>query len=208
MLQNFSNPMPVGAAVLTEVSASIRTGAVEHSPHPSVDDMGGSSSHRCFAEESYHVEVRQTSVDPNLNNGGDGISTRRKSSIVEKEPVPREPRLQFELGLLPRITNDALAANCQCYILHPDKGDKIVAEGRIGGCWKSPSQKFGNLCSEGHQMVQIHRILVPNLPLIFVEERQPFTMLEHALVKPSGSSVYVKWHSRLLHKKNKRVPPK
>ena len=99
--------------------------------------------------------------------------------------------MRFDLGMLPRIMSTPLAAKCFCYVLHPDKRDTIVAEGRTGGSWKSHSAKFGSLCSEGEQMVQIHKILVPNLPLIFVEDRQPFTLLEHALMKPSRSSVYI-----------------
>ena len=50
-------------------------------------------------------------------------------------------------------------------------------------------------------MVQIHRIIKPGLPLIFNEARQPFTTMDQALVKPFGSTVYVKWYTRLLHRK-------
>ena len=39
LLQNFTNSLPVGAVVSIEVSASIRTTAVEHSPHPSVETI-------------------------------------------------------------------------------------------------------------------------------------------------------------------------
>ncbi|KAG0595081.1 hypothetical protein M758_UG137600 [Ceratodon purpureus] len=90
-----------------------------------------------------------------------------------------------------------------CFILHLDKGDTVVAEGRTSGSWKCKSQKLGHLCKDGEKMVQIHKVIVPNLPLIFIEERQPFTLMDHALVKPCRSSVYVKWHSRLLISKKK-----
>lgn len=120
--------------------------------------------------------------------------------------APRQPREKFSVGLLPRITSNAIAVNSLCFILHPDHGDTVVAEGRAGASWKAPSGKFGNMCREGQQMVQIHKIIVPNLPLPIMEDRQPFTILEHALVKPSGSSVYVKWESRLLIKKLKNRP--
>ena len=55
-------------------------------------------------------------------------------------------------------------------------------------------------------MVQIHQILVPGLPVIFTKERHALAMLDEALVKPSGSSVYVKWQSCLLWKKKKAIP--
>ncbi|KAG0573342.1 hypothetical protein KC19_VG169900 [Ceratodon purpureus] len=103
--------------------------------------------------------------------------------------------------MLPRTPSGPIAANTYCYVLHPDHGDKIVAEGRTGGSWKSPSQKYGNLCKEGEQMLQIHRIVVPNLPLLFIEERQPFRVMEHALVKSSGSIIHVKWLTKLLWRK-------
>ena len=53
------------------------------------------------------------------------------------------------------------------------------------------------------QMVQVHRINVPNLPLIYIEDRQPYRILDDALVKKSSSSIYVKWETRLLWKKTK-----
>ena len=40
-------------------------------------------------------------------------------------------------------------------------------------------------------MVQIHKVeVIPNVPLTFVEDRQPFATMDHALVKPYGSKVY------------------
>ncbi|KAG0575081.1 hypothetical protein KC19_VG316500 [Ceratodon purpureus] len=101
---------------------------------------------------------------------------------------------------------EAIAANTSCYVLHPEHGDTIIAEGRIGGSWKSPSGRYGSLCAEGEHMVQLHRIVVSNLPLLFVKQRQPFTLMGHALVKPKGSNVYVRWLSKLLWQKNLKLP--
>ena len=202
VLQNFTNRMPVGAAVSHDVSASIRTAGAYHSPHASIDNMSAYSE-----KERGHVAGGTTSE---LHTSPaheapitDGVSTRRMTNMQEIAHPVRAPRMRYPLNPLPRLSSNPLAANCFCYVQHPEKGDTIVAEGRTGGSWKSHSAKFGKFCSEGEQMVQIHKILVPNLPLIFVEDRQPFTLLEHALVKPSGSSVYIKWHSRLLRKKGK-----
>ncbi|KAG0573626.1 hypothetical protein KC19_VG194700 [Ceratodon purpureus] len=129
------------------------------------------------------------------------------ATLTEKAPTARGPRQRFEYRLLPRVTSGPIAANKQVYILHPDFADIIVAEGRSGGSWKSQSAKFGKMCEEGQQIVQIHKIIKPNVPLIFIEERQPFMVLEHALVKPHGSSVYMKWLSNLLQAKPKTVSP-
>ena len=180
---------------------------MEHSPHQSVDTINRSEFVRrpvpgCEVPGTDRLTTQDGSTDRAL----DGVNTRRMASMVEQELPVRPPRPRFDLGLLPRITSNALSANRLCFILHPNSGDTIVAEGRTGGSWKSPSQKFGLLCAEGQQMVQIHRILVPNLPLIFIEERQPFTLMDHAVVKPSGSSVYVKWNTQLLWKKPKNSP--
>ena len=208
LLQNFTNHMPVGGAVSAEVSASIRTAGADHSPHPSI----GNSVQYTTSDQRPLVNpppIREPVVRSNETGPSpDGVSTRRQLREEESAEPVRGPRPRFELGLSPRITDNPVAANCQCFILHPDKYLTIVAEGRTGGSWKSPSQKLGNLCHEGEQMVQVHKIIVPNLRLLFIEERQPFTLLDHALVKSSGSSVYVKWKSNLLVKKAKACQAK
>ena len=148
------------------------------------------------------------SVEPNSNTAPDGVTTRGMTAVAENMPPRRAPRMKFPMVILPRLTTDPLAANNLCYVLHPDQGSTVVAEGRTGGSWKCRSGKFGKLCSEGQQMVRIHKVLVPNLPLIFIEDRQPFSLLDHALVKASGSNVYIKWQTRLLLKKKKTSVPK
>ena len=193
LLQNFCNNMPIGAAVSTDIS--VDTGTTSHGLSPQsgrvdserINMLAGPTG--CFASND---------PAPVIDNSLPKVTTRRMVSTTEKEAAPRGPRPRFELTLQPRITSGPIAANALCYILHPDHGNTIVAEGRTGGSWKSPSQKYGSLCSEGEQMVQIHKILKQNLPLPIIEDRVPFTTMDQALVKPSGSSVYVKWKSRLL----------
>ena len=46
---------------------------------------------------------------------------------VEGVQAPRGLCLGFKVGLLPRTTNDALAANSLCYVLHPVHGNIVVA---------------------------------------------------------------------------------
>ena len=203
LLQNFRNRMPIGAAVSTEVSASIGTISREVSPRPTPDHTSRPSVSRPSTGECDGVLHTHALSLPDSTQ--DGVATRRMTITSDQTTSIRRPREKFDLTLLPRITDGAIAANCLCFILHPEFGNTIVAEGRSGGSWKSPSSKFGHLCSEGQQMVQVHKILVPNIPLIFVESRQHFTLLDHAVVKPSGSSVYVKWISKLLTKKTKSM---
>ncbi|KAG0594975.1 hypothetical protein M758_UG127900 [Ceratodon purpureus] len=205
ILQNFTIKLPMGAAVSTEASALIRIAAAEHSPHPSVD-----TTSNLYRAPKRRPPPRHTNSDLDPLNTSpaptsvDGVSTQRMTSMEEAQPTVRVPRQHFEVVPLLRITKDPLLANSMCYILHPDKRDTIVAEGRTGGSWKCTSGKFGSLCKDGEQMVQIHKLIVVNLPLIFIEDRQPFTLLDHALVKPSKSSVYVKWQSQLLCKRKKK----
>ena len=203
MLQNFTNRMPVGAAVSTEVSASIGTASHDMSPPPSfgntsMENQGTPDRPSCTA-------LRSLTSTGELEDGStthDGVATRRMTSQGEAEQV-RVPRTRFELTLQPRFTSHALAANSLCYILHPDHGNTVIGEGQTGGSWKCRSGKFGNLCSEGEQMLQIHKVIKTGLPLIFHEQRQPFTTMDQAIVKPSGSSIYVKWQTRLLWSRKK-----
>lgn len=198
LLQNFTNKMPIGPAVSTDMSASIGTMSNDVSPHHSIGSTPQTQTTRPIPQSTHaHANVEAA--------GHDGVTTRGMATAVDTDPVQRPPREKFPLTLLPRLASGALAANIACYVLHPDCGSMIVAEGRSGGSWKSPKQKFGSFCSEGEQMVQIHKINKPGLPLPFIEDRQPFTILDHALVKSSGSSIYVKWPSNMLVKKNK--PP-
>lgn len=197
LLQNFRNQMPIGAAVSTDISASTATTSVGPSPQSELSPAQVSCTQRDVGLLSPNETETLVDVDQ------DGVITRGMALTTEKEALPRGPRPRFELTLTPRMTSHPIAANHPCYILHPGHGNCIVAEGRTGGSWKSPSQKLGSLCKEGEQMVQIHKVNKPNLPLPILEERQPFTVLEHALVKPAGSSVYVKWPSKFLWKKPK-----
>ncbi|KAG0595232.1 hypothetical protein M758_UG151600 [Ceratodon purpureus] len=204
ILQNFSNRMPIGAAVSTEVSASIETAPTDFSPGRGRAISPTTSNHHQPLTGQIRASSSVLAGGSKMpqSNEQEGITTRGMQLQAEAPP-PRPPRQRFEVGILPRCTSDAIAANHLCFILHPDHGDTVVAEGKTGGSWKLPSQRVGNLCLEGQQMVQVHKIIKPGLPLIFSEERHPFKMLDEVLVKPSGSTVYVKWYSRLLIKKPK-----
>ncbi|KAG0554595.1 hypothetical protein KC19_12G103400 [Ceratodon purpureus] len=203
MLQNFSNRMPIGAAVSTEVSASIGTGSHDISPRQTAGTTDVVMQRRPPQPSSHAVQSVTPAGDlQDDSTTHDGVATRRMTSQVDPVPV-RAPRLRLELTLQPRFTSHALAANSLCYILHPDHGNTVVGEGRTGGSWKCRSGKYGSLCSEGEQMLQIHKLIKTGLPLVFVEGRQPFTTMDQALVKPSGSSVYVKWLTRLLWSRKK-----
>ena len=122
---------------------------------------------------------RGATTDPILADGVTEGAERTKCALKEKA--------------------DAIACMRPCWILHPNAGDNIVAEGRAGGSWKSPTQKFGYLCGFGDQMVQVHRVFYGNHRLLYTEERNPnLTTLKDAVVKPKYSNVYIKWDSRFL----------
>ncbi|KAG0596869.1 hypothetical protein M758_UG290800 [Ceratodon purpureus] len=129
------------------------------------------------------------------------VSTRGRGLPSEIETGGEELFVDPALKFPPRATNEAIAVNKLCYLSHPNGGDNVVAEGKTGGSWKARAQKFGHLCNNGEKMVQIHRVLIPNLPLLHIESRQPFRTIDDALVKPTGSNVFVKWDTRYLHKK-------
>ena len=195
LLQKFTNSMPIGRAVSTDVSHSAGTTSIEVSPHPR--NVQSPSSQRQHL--AHQTSGEGTHSEPDVQ---DGVTTRGMAITIVPPPNRREPRQKFQLTLLPRFSSEGpVAVNKLCFILHPEHGNSIVAEGRTGGSWKSHSGKYGSLCSEGEQMVQIHRINKVGVPLIFIEERQPFSILEHAIVKPTGSSVYVIWLTKLLIKK-------
>ena len=203
MLQNFKNQMPIGAAVSTDLSGSMGTYSNDVSNPPSGQMSPSTAHHRRQPARSNAAH----SLDyPSDGEGGlnlpDGVTTRGMT-VQADTPTARPPRMRFEVGLLPRFPGTAIAVNSLVFILHPDHGDTIVAEGKAGGSWKSPGSKFGKLCLEGQQMVQVHKVLKTGLPLIFSEERHPLKMLDEAAVKSSGSTIYVKWYSRLLIKKPK-----
>ncbi|KAG0572668.1 hypothetical protein KC19_VG115400 [Ceratodon purpureus] len=210
LLQNFKNRMPIGTAISTDVSASMGTTSNEQSSRPSSFATPCSNIRRQDLRDSLSTPLqRQANCIADMHSAPDGVTTRGMTTVADRTTEKRPPRMRFELTLSPRITNHALAANSLCYILHLTCGKTIVAEGRAGGSWKCPSGKYETFCTEGQQMVHVHKIFVPNLPLLHVEDRHHLRTLDEALVKPSGSSVYVKWDTRLLWKRNKipRAPP-
>ena len=144
--------------------------------------------------ESAHTTTFTTS--PVVDNR---VSTRSRGAVGDYIPVEGTTDGGERTKCAPKEKAEAVACMRLCWILHPDAGDDIVAEGRAGGSWKSPTQKFGNLCSFGDQMVQVHKVFFGNYRLLHLEERNPsFSTLEHAVVKSKYSNVYIKWDSRFL----------
>ena len=80
-----------------------------------------------------------------------------------------------------------------------------MGEGRIDKSWRSPKQKFGNLCVRGEQMVQIHFLYKePTLRLPYIEDWHPkFSTCGDVVVKQIRSNMFVKLKSTLLIKKQK-----
>ena len=138
LLQNFKNKMPIGAAVSTDVSVSTATTSNGLSP------QSGRSDCLTRNEDGLGAVGEFSGGRSQINSiAEDRVTTRGMMTETETATAPCGPRPRFEVGLLPRLLDNAIAANAQCFILHPDYGDLIVAEGRTGGSWKSPKQKFG-----------------------------------------------------------------
>ncbi|KAG0572639.1 hypothetical protein KC19_VG112900 [Ceratodon purpureus] len=186
--------MPIGAAMSTDVSGSIGNISSEMSPRPSMACTPNSPSN------IHSIPPANPTLNVQVSSGQEKSpgAWQPKRNLLHPGP-PSAIRTHFTTSSHQRRRSSELS---MLYILHPDYDNVIVAEGRAGGSWKSPSAKFGSLCTEGQQMVQIHKVIKTGVPLIFLEDRQPFRILDDTLVKPSGSSVCVKWQS-ILTKKSK-----
>ncbi|KAG0573148.1 hypothetical protein KC19_VG152500 [Ceratodon purpureus] len=142
-------------------------------------------------------------LDPHCKNVTfETLASRERSTTVSMESLPVAPSPSRTLKFPPRIGSDVIAVNKPSYICHLDMGNDAVVEGRTGGSWKAKSQKLGTLCQQGEQMVQIHKVLVPHVPLLHLESRQPFQCLEEAIAKSTGSNVFIKWDCKYIHKKS------
>ena len=59
---------------------------------------------------------------------------------------------------------------------------------------------LGPLCELGQQMVQVHRIVIPGVPLMFIEDRHHATTLDGAVTPPGQKPLYIKWDTRYMRK--------
>lgn len=130
------------------------------------------------------------------------MATRGRTSNTGADTNTVEAATSKALKFPPKSGCEAIAVNKPCFLTHPDMGDEAVAEGRTGGSWRAKAQKFGKLCEQGEQMVQIYKVLLPKIRLLHVEDRHQFVYLEDAIVKSTGSNVFVKWDCKYLHKKS------
>ncbi|KAG0588034.1 hypothetical protein KC19_2G210300 [Ceratodon purpureus] len=198
-------------AVSTDISdQSVANGSVNESAYgadvPSADPASSfrvPCSARKQGEPTSHGPPPPPLQDPhNAVASLPSLPGRGRGLPSEFDSVEDDSSHNIALKFPPRAGNDAIAVNKLCYITHPDSGDTVIAEGKTGGSWKARAQKLGNLCGSGEQMVQVHRILIPNMPLLHVEDRQSFLTVDDAVVKASGSNIFVKWNARYLHKRN------
>lgn len=196
------------SAISTSVSDSIRAPSPTAGPtRPFLDSYY--SPNDGWRGERTHGGVDATTIVgtggiPSSPSGASRINTRQTTMSKAVEGTYRRPsqeRIRHGLLMLPRLTRDPIACNKPCYVVHPDFPDKVVAEGKTGGSWKSKTQRFSHLCSQGEQMVQVHTVTNPKYKLMHIEDKQLFTVLGDALVKKSGSSVFMKWDSRYLIRK-------
>ena len=193
------------SAVSTDVSDSIQTPSLGSNPCQPILDIyfGPEKNWRSSSREEERVgrnisiEPERTPASPTSNR----VHTRQQSNAdvpQERRTARNEERLRCGNLMLPRLSDDPIACNKPCFILHPDFPDAVVAEGKSGGSWKAKTQKLGHLCNKGEQMVQVHKVSQTGCRLLHVEERQSFRILDDAVVKKTGSAIYVKWDTRYL----------
>ena len=193
------------SAASTEICDSIRTPSLGNDRlQPFLDIYFGPDKNwrRTGQQDTPVSSSIPSEIDPvPASPSGTRVHTRLQSNAdVAKEKQRGRNVEKIKLGnlMLPRISSEPIACNKACYILHPDFPDTVVAEGRSGGSWKARTQKLGHLCDKGEQMVQVHQINKEGCKILFPEERQPFRILDEALVKKTGSAIYVKWNTRYL----------
>ena len=193
------------SAISTDISDSIRTPSVTHDPlQPFLDIYFGEDTSWRKSRESERERKSPsecTPIAPPTFAEAPRVHTRAQAN-ADLEVVDRRERhserIRHGLLMMPRLSEDPVACNKPVYILHPDHPDKVVAEGKSGGSWKARTQKLGHLCAKGEQMVQVHVINIQKCRLLHVEERQAFKVLDDAVVKKTGSTVFVKWSARYL----------
>ena len=193
------------SAVSTDVSDSICAPSMSTDPPQTMMDIYFGPHNSRWQDDRTTSLVGNQSIsvahDPPSSPGNNRVHTRQQSNSDEGDlgrSKRNAERIRHGLMMMPRISNDPIACNKRCYILHPDFPDTVVGEGKSGGSWKCRTQKLGHLCSNGEQMVQVHSVIQGGCKLMHAEERHKFRTLEEALVKTSGSSVYIKWCSRYL----------
>lgn len=69
---------------------------------------------------------------------------------------------------------------------------RVLHRNHAGGSWRSKTMKFGGLCAKGEQMVQIHEIVVQNVPVMYANDRFHFVIIEEAIVSPRCNETYIK----------------
>jgi hypothetical protein len=138
------------------------------------------------------VEMRATSPKKN------SILKKRVKKGIATTEVP--PITASNLGRLEaRDTFDPVAVGKPCWILHPLHPQVAIRYGKTSPTWKTKGQQLAGCCVHGEQMVQVHWTFRESVPLIFCElQRQPFRLLDEAIVPTSGSGVYVKWDTWYL----------
>jgi hypothetical protein len=49
-------------------------------------------------------------------------------------------------------------------------------------------------------MVQVHKIVIPGVPLMFIKDRHHATSLDGAVIPPGQKPLYIKWDTRYMRK--------
>jgi hypothetical protein len=119
----------------------------------------------------------------------------RKRAI---SPIVEHPTTRCSLVPIPNLSIPIIYSSL-VHILHPSHYGE-VAQGKVGASWKNTKTKFGPLCEPGQQMVQVLKIVVIGVPLMFLESQHHAMTLDGALSVPKQKPLWIKWETRYMVK--------
>jgi hypothetical protein len=138
--------------------------------------------------------VNDTAAPTSSKSHSKGRGRKRAMSPTSALPTGRIARTP-----LPGICTPPIAYSTTVQILHPGHEGE-VARGKVGASWKNTKGLLGPLCEPGQQMVQVHRIVIPGVPLMFIEDRHHAMTLDGAVTPPGHKPLYIKWDTRYMRK--------
>jgi hypothetical protein len=138
--------------------------------------------------------VNDTAAPSSSKLKSKGRGRKRAMSPTSALPTGRLAR-----SLVPSICTPPIAYLTIVQILHPGHEGE-VARGKVGAIWKNTKGLLGPLCEPRQQIVQVHRIVIPGVPLMFIEDCHHATTLDGAVTPPGQKPLYIKWDTRYMRK--------
>lgn len=136
-----------------------------------------------------------TGLFPSLSRLDEAHAAMGGPTLRKKRQITGASSIVPPAFITPRLTTDPLAANKPIWILHPQYGERAVAQGKSGISWKSKT-KMGTMCATGEQWIFVHRILIVDVPVLHGSASDGPQTLECALPPTTGKHHCIKWSSR------------